>query len=209
MQCKYYRHHEIGELSDADYALHAATCIRCQQLAARDAELLRLTRSLQQPVRSPMLWAKIENQLRDEQQRQQRPAKSNRAGRFTRLRIAAMLVLAIGAGYVLGQFFNDGVPEGRLLTASLLERVEKKERDYEAAISELESQAEARLASMDTGLMLLYRDRLETIDAQILRCKEALAENPANAHIRRYLLLALNDKRETLKEVLDTNPPNS
>jgi hypothetical protein len=49
--------------------------------------------------------------------------------------------------------------------------------------------------------MLLYRDRLETIDAQIARCQEALAENPSNAHIRRYLLAALQDKKETLREL--------
>jgi hypothetical protein len=51
-------------------------------------------------------------------------------------------------------------------------------------------------------MMLLYRDKLETIDAQIERCKEALALNPASAHIRRYLLAALQDKKGTLAELL-------
>ena len=61
---------------------------------------------------------------------------------------------------------------------------------------------------MNVELMLLYRDRLETIDDQIEQCREALSENPANAHIRRYMLAALQDKKETLKELLETNINN-
>jgi len=59
------------------------------------------------------------------------------------------------------------------------------------------------MAGLDLELDSLYRDRLGTIDAQIARCREALKSNPANAHIRRYLMAALRDKRETLTEVLN------
>jgi hypothetical protein len=69
------------------------------------------------------------------------------------------------------------------------------------AIEELEKQTIPRMASMNIELMLLYRDRLETIDDQIKRCREALSENPANTHIRRYMLAALQDKKETLMEL--------
>jgi hypothetical protein len=57
------------------------------------------------------------------------------------------------------------------------------------------------MANMNIELMLLYRDRLETIDDQIDRCREALLENPANTHIRRYMLAALQDKKDTLTEL--------
>ena len=55
---------------------------------------------------------------------------------------------------------------------------------------------------MDAELALLYRDKIATIDTQIDRCLRALHGNPANTHIRRYLLLALRDKRETLEEIV-------
>ena len=82
------------------------------------------------------------------------------------------------------------------------QKVERQEQQYEAAISELQAVVAPRLAQMDQELMLLYRDRLETIDTQIMQCKEALAVNPANAHIRSYLLTALRDKKEALKEIM-------
>jgi len=58
-------------------------------------------------------------------------------------------------------------------------------------------------------MMLLYREKLETIDAQIERCQEALAANPANAHIRRYLLAALQDKKAALADLLSYKPEKS
>jgi len=50
--------------------------------------------------------------------------------------------------------------------------------------------------------MSLYRDKLAAIDAQIDKCREALDSNPGNAHIRQYLLAALQDKRQALADVL-------
>ena len=64
------------------------------------------------------------------------------------------------------------------------------------------------MARMDPSLMLLYRDKLETIETQIAYCKEALIDNPANAHIRRYLLIALQDKKKALQEII-SNPINA
>ncbi len=50
--------------------------------------------------------------------------------------------------------------------------------------------------------MSLYRDKLAVIDGQIEKCQEALERNPGNAHIRRYFLAALQDKKQTLAEAL-------
>ena len=70
------------------------------------------------------------------------------------------------------------------------------------------------MADLNLDFVFLYRTRLETIDAQIVQCREALALNPANAHIRRYLIAALKEKKDTLAEVLsledkDTKPRRS
>jgi hypothetical protein len=66
--------------------------------------------------------------------------------------------------------------------------------------------ASIKLGKFDLNLQLLYRDKLETINRQIIACKEALEVNPANAHIRRYLFMALQDKKETLKEIISAQP---
>jgi hypothetical protein len=94
-----------------------------------------------------------------------------------------------------------------LLARRALARVELKEREYTEAIGALEKLAGPKIEAMDLQMMSLYRDKLAAIDAQIERCREALASNPANAHIRSYLLAALRDKRQTLAQALGTEDP--
>jgi len=90
-----------------------------------------------------------------------------------------------------------------LLSESVLKEVEIRQKAYQSAIKELEVVASSRLVALDQELMFLYRDRLEVIDGQIEQCREALATNRANAHIHRYLLAALQDKEETLEEIMN------
>ncbi len=198
MSCEAYRQFELGELEETVFNRHAQNCVECQRLLAQDAQLLALAKSLRPPGSNPLLWAKIENALRAEQQKR-RPAWLQEH-KWTLLRMAAVLLVAVG----LGSYFllKPKPSDSRLLAGAVLEQVEKTESEYAAAIAELERVALPQMAKLDIDLMLLYRDRLETIEAQILRCKEALATNPANAHIRRYLLAALQDKKVTLQELL-------
>ncbi|MFP6647776.1 MAG: hypothetical protein VCF24_30080 [Candidatus Latescibacterota bacterium] len=117
--------------------------------------------------------------------------------------MAAVLVVGLG----LGSFLHER-PVGaedtpsNLYTATALEKVRDRELEYAAEIEELQQVAGARLELMDMELMVLYRDKMETIDTQIARCQQALRRNPANTHIHRYLFLALQDKKETLQEIL-------
>jgi hypothetical protein len=202
MSCDEYRKHELGEIGDSEFESHLQSCFACQKLLEQDARLLADAKSLRQPIVAPLLWAKIENSLRAEKQRHQYFWRDTlREQRHTILRLAAVLVLVAGVGSYFLFKPESGAPN--LLTGSALKQVENKESEYEAAIAELERVAQPQLAKMDMELMLLYRDRLETIEAQIERCKEALATNPANVHIRRYLLAALQDKKETLRELLE------
>ena len=79
------------------------------------------------------------------------------------------------------------------------------ERRYERSIQRLEMDARLQMADLDLELLFLYRDRLETIDEQIAQCKEALSSNSGNAHIRRYMLAAFQDKKDTLREIVRTS----
>lgn len=201
MNCEFYQKHELGEIGESELSLHLAACSECQKLIEQDARILTLAQSLQKPVASPLLWAKIENTLRAEQQREHRHRHINwPEQKWTLWRIAAVLLVGMGLGSYF--MFKPKPSEPRLLAGAALQQVEKREREYAEAIAALEQTALPQMAKLDAELMLLYRDRLETIDAQIARCKEALAENPSNAHIRRYLLAALQDKKETLRELL-------
>ena len=204
MSCDAYRQHHFGEMADADFHKHVQTCPACQAIVQHDRLLMATASQLDEKIDAPLLWAKIENRLRAEQQRTARRADvSNffRRHQHALLRIAALLVVTVAAAGSLFLLEKTPASEQRILTASALDKIEKKEREYENAINELEKLVAPKFTKMDVDLMLLYRDRLETIDAQIVRCKEALAANPGNAHIRRYLLAALQDKRETLQEV--------
>jgi len=201
MRCEFYEKYELGEIGESEFNAHSPNCPECRKLLAQDTQLLALAKNFEQPIASPLLWAKIENSLRAEQQRNRRNWRFNwPEQKWTLWRIAAVLLLGIGLGSYL--IFKPEPGESRLLAGAALEQVEKRERAYAEAITELERTALPQMAKLDVELMLLYRDRLETIEAQIARCKEALAENPSNAHIRRYLLAALQDKKETLRELL-------
>jgi len=201
MNCDRYEEFEMGRMEEPDFLEHTETCDHCRRELEEDERLLTIARGLKRAIEAPSLWARIERDLETEKA----TSRGVTAGRprwraAGMLRIAALLVVALGIGYYFGN--RTRPTDTRLLSRSTLEKVEDREREYVQAIAELEEQAGPVLAGMDVELALLYRDRLETIDTQIARLREAMTENPANAHIRQYMLAALQDKKETLTELL-------
>ena len=195
MSCNGFVKYNLGEWPEERFLSHVQTCAECRQAIEEDARLLDLSRSLKADIEAPFLWSRIESEVGKISDRK-------RGGDSYRwvYRIAALLLLSVGL-LLVSRFFRQPSDSG-LLANSALSRVEAQEKEYEAAIRQLEKVVSPRLSRLDQELMLLYRDRLETIDTQIEQCKEALAANPANAHIRRYLLAALKDKKETLNEIM-------
>ncbi len=205
MNCDSYRRHELGKISDADFDRHADDCDECKKFIEEDVKLLAEAKSLKQTISARLLWPKIENSLRAEKQAKRwKWAEVFEVRTSVALRLAAVLIIAVGIGVYF--FLRSEPSSSRLLAGAALKQVEEKEREYEDAITKMEGLAESHLEKFNEDLMVLYRDRLATIDAQIVRCKEAAARNPANAHIRRYLLAALQDKQETLREMMDYRP---
>lgn len=204
MKCNGFKNWHLGKWTDEQFLAHVKDCPVCAKAEQKDNELLNMARSLKKEVDVPWLWPLIETAVKQETK-----PKKNRVlhvGWWTRpaFRMAAVLVLGIGLGLLL----RSGILPSRsgILNDSALKRVENSEKAYESAIAELEKAAGAHLASMDMELTLLYRDRLETIDDQIETCKDELMRNPANTHVRHYLLAALRDKKETLTEIMDWHP---
>ncbi len=196
--CEIYRQFEMGDIDADAFDMHRQTCPTCQKLEAQDQRLLNLVQNLKQSVEAPGLWERIESELIEEKAAGRRP-KLLQFSRRTAviLRVAAVVIVAVG----LGVRFWPRSDASNLLAPSALARVERLEKSYAEAIADLEESVAPKMTSMDIELALLYRDRLETIDAQIVRCQDALNINPGNVHIRQYMMAALQDKKNTLIEI--------
>ncbi len=195
--CDFYIKHELDQISDREYEAHVMSCELCKTILSEDAKLIKLAGSLKQPVDSDNLWEQIENSLTKENSKNIVQLIFSRKNMM--LRIAAILILGLAVGFYFTQ--QNQIPDKGVVTISMLEKLNQKEQDYLKSIEELEAATQGKMAQLDIGLMLLYRDKLEMIDAQIAECREALADNPANAHIHKYLFAALKDKKETLIEI--------
>ncbi len=216
MTCSYLEKYDQGEMDETEFRRHAATCSTCREALLLDEDVMSMAETLRRHIDAPHLWSRIEDNLRKklaENRVLSTRVQAEKSLRYERLSLPWRRLLLVPAGVVLlvavglGIYFGlkSHTPSSGLLARKALARVEQKEQEYLNAIQDLEKQAIPRMASLDLELVFLYRDRLETIDAQIEQCREALASNPANAHIRRYLIAALQDKKETLVEVLRLN----
>lgn len=203
-QCEFYIKHELDKISDREYEAHAMSCKLCKTILTEDSKLIELAGSLKQPVDSDNLWQKIENTLTKENSKKITRLIFSRKNMI--LRIAAVLILGLAVGFYFTQ--QNRIPDKGVVTIHMLEKLDEKEQDYLKSIEELEAATQEKMARLDIGLMLLYRDKLEMIDAQIAECREALADNPANAHIHKYLFAALKEKKETLIEIYKIKTDN-
>jgi hypothetical protein len=227
MTCTKFDDFELGLIAAGQMKKHLETCHNCRGQAALDDRLTKEIASLRDPADDAGLWGRIEARLLEETgtARSEETEKADVSGpkrrpsalarllaklifpyrlpRFARTAgVAAVALVVFGlAAWFLFLRPSPGDTSG-LMAEAALARVETEEREYSAAIEELEAKARPKLAEMDLSLMALYRDRLETIDAQIERCREAVAINPWNAHVRRYMLAALRDKQDTLGRIL-------
>ena len=204
MNCKRYDDHLLGKMKETEFRRHAEGCASCKEQADRDERLRAGLVFLKQPISAPDLWARIEESLKKEHRIKARPGRSEFLA-WVRRKIpvlvpAALVAVGIGLGLIFG--LRDRPPVSGLLAKEALQKVELTEREYVKAIDDLERKARPKMAFMDPGMMSLYRDKLEAIDSQIARCREALGVNSANAHIRRYMLAALQAKHQTLAELL-------
>lgn len=196
MNCEHNEAYALGRLKQDAYQRHRQTCPTCQTIEAKDAELQSLFAEMNDAVPAPPPFERLRPQL----QASARIIPFHRRPLPLLLAAAAMLLLTFTLGWQLGR---DGDVGPGLLDRDLIADLIQQEETYLAGIERLEEQVAGPLGAMDTELRGLYEQRLALIDQQILDVRRALDENPANAHLRRYLLAALVDKRATLGEVID------
>lgn len=200
MSCKMYETYELGEIAEQEFRQHLETCANCREQQRMDKRLLTAARSLKQPVHISGLWERIEDSLTDEQAPPIKTIPGTLSRRFHFLIAATVLLAAVAVGVYFGVFLERH--GSGLLSGSALSKVQQTEQQYVTAIAQLEEKVQSHMQDMNIELILLYKDRLAVIDSQINECKEALLQNPANSHIRRYMLAALQDKKETLTQML-------
>lgn len=193
MICKKYEQHGLGQLNEEQFREHLAICSQCQALVREDNKIMAMAEKVNQNLIIPDLWPDIERALLHKK-------KVYPLYRNWILRVAAVLILAVSLTLYLSN--REESTHTMILSQAALQKVEKTEREHMNAINQLEQAAREQLSQIDVEIASLYRTKIETIDAQIERCKAALEENPANTHIRKYLLAALIDKKETLNELI-------
>ncbi len=211
MICDFLDKYNEGILSEPEFKKHASNCSSCQEVLDLDEEVMSFAKSLRQHIEAPFLWSRIEKSMMEEMAKEHRFKEKDKARkspwRLFRLASAmAAIILVVWLGFHF--FIDNRTPSSGLIAKNTFARVEKKEQEYIRAIQDLEKRVQPKIADMDLQMVFLYRDRLETIDAQIEQCQEDLAFNPANAHIRRFLMMALHDKKETLAEILNPEKKN-
>ncbi len=204
MSCNRFDKYDQGKITEETFQAHAKKCFVCQEKARLDEELLFLSRSLKERrIEAPYLWTRIEQELRETQQQSKKKGWREISWLSWKIiPVSVVLLIAISMGLFL--WFRPGLHDSTLLADSALRRIEKREFRYERSIEKLQARILPQLPDLGLELMLLYRDRMETIDEQILACKEALQENPGNVHIRQYMLAAFQDKKSTLREIMGT-----
>ena len=196
MSCHKFEEYLNEQLDPDTFKTHMVSCDRCQKAYQLDGRILQKSKKLNDKMVIPDLWTHIEDSIHHE-----KPViikfKSTK-----RLLFAAAATFLIVTTVWMFNTYQEDKPSARILSEQALEKVKKAEVVYLEAIVELEDLAYVQLEVTSEPLAQLYRNKLSLIDRQIENCQNALESNPANSHIRQYLMAALQDKQITLEEIL-------
>ena len=192
---------------------HAAACTACAEEIRAWKALSVAAKEMREYGEDSALWAKIENSLREGEQRY--AVRQGHSGKLSSWRGiplgwqaalagALVLLLALSGVYVVRHRIAVDSGQSRLLKNSALAEVERTERDYRKAIDKLDADAKPQLDSPEIPLMASYREKLIVLDGAIDELRKEAGRNPSNAHLRYQLLAMYQEKQQTLQEVLET-----
>jgi hypothetical protein len=200
------READRSALASAD--AHAAGCRHCREQLEAWRAVEAFAPSLRHSWESPSLWPRIEESLARESERPGGPRRPHLRIARGLIALAATLVIATAAWLSLrslgpGPRRLPDDTERRLLTEKALEAVDRSEAEYVASIERLAAVAEPILSGSPTALRMAYRDKLQVLDAAIAECREGIARNRFNVHLRDELLSIYREKQKTLREILE------
>ena len=192
---------------------HAAACPACAEEIRAWKALSTAAGELREYRADAALWAKIEQSLKEKEQRPRgwdrfwerlRLGGGLSLGWQTALAGALVLALAVWGVYVARYRTPAGAGQSRLLKNSALAEVERTEHDYMQAIDKLATEAKPELDSPSSPLMASYKEKLLVLDSAIGELRTEAGRNPSNAHLRYELLAMYQEKQQTLEDVLET-----
>jgi hypothetical protein len=182
----------------------------------RDEELSAAARSLHREWDSPRLWPAIAAGMEAIDAIQESHPGPRAFGRWEALAAAAVIAITLAPTswlgwrwFMLGPKPDPATVEDRrqrLLSEDALAAIERSEAQYIEAIDELTRVAAPRLDMPDSPLLVNLGERLEIIDAAIAEYRAEIARNRFNAHLRRQLLWAYQEKRRTLEQIQEYAP---
>lgn len=186
---------------------HLARCAECAATADQLRAVVSAAGSLTDSPPATDLWQGIAGRI---DQRKVTPLVKNvrRAQRnFVRvsapqLAAAALVLMVASAG--LGAFlFSSGSSGAPIVNVTPSDQgvylASEAEVDYQVAIHELEEALEDGRSRLDTATVRILEENLQAIDQAILEARSALAQDPGNAYLGRYLARTMRTKLSILE----------
>ncbi len=213
-----------GTLDPADrprVEAHIEACADCRALLDDLRALRREASALPRDPLPPALWPRVAARLRDQGVRDETGA-GGRSAWWQWAAIAALLVLAVGAGLMMtwmrrpavqttaSQMHEDtGAQPGSTGNATANPSVQGVEAElrmaeehYEKAITGLEQVAKSEQSSLDPQVAATVKRNLEVIDQAIAESRTALRTEPQNEPAREGLFDALRRKIVLLQDTI-------
>jgi anti-sigma factor ChrR (cupin superfamily) len=197
---------------------HLAACPACRALEADLRAIRGAARDLPTLRPPDRLWLQIAGRLHADPEHQARvAAASEEAGRrpsWRWLAVAAVLVLAVGAGVMLvrsglvqdGPQRPAGTAAGNVTGAALVESIDAELRlaaqHYENAIGQLERIAAVDDMPLDPQTTAALQKTVAVLDSAIAESRAALRVEPANRVARESLFEALRRKVALLQDTI-------
>lgn len=197
---------------------HSASCPVCAEELRSWKALSAAAAELRDYSDSRSLWPQIQRALAHESE-----ARNKHGNRWAWLRFgsgvvlgwqvaaaaALVVLLAIASVWMYTRRSGDGtehpqvVDKAPLLKSPALAEVERTQAAYEQAIDKLAAEAKPQIDRPTTPLQESYREKLLVLDSAIDDLRAQAGLNPSNAHLRQQLLAMYQEKRQTLRDILE------
>ncbi len=208
----------LGPIRAAELRQHLDECAACRALYEDLQQIRRVAATLDDHAPPPGVWMQIAGRLRQEGRVQPPPVLHQaRSSRTALLAIAAGLVLAIGASFVLLMpVFNGGSDSGAgtgiETTAAgnagdpdvqtIEDHFRIAEQHMQAGIAKLEAAAKVDDSRIDPQTAAMLKKNLEMIDQAIAESRAALKAEPQSTIARDSLFNALRRKVMLLQDTV-------
>jgi len=196
MNCRFYEKFSLGKITKKEFEQHLKHCTECQRMVKQDEKIESLVRDIKTVFHPDKLWKNIESSVITEQGISKSNSNVYRMT-FKIMRAAAVLIIILLAGVIIKDYLD---PQPPLLSDNSLQQYINEENICIQTIEDLEKNVQFSLNNGNIDQQLRYKEYLETVNSQIIEYYQALDKNPANTHIRNYLIQALKDKKQVLED---------